>query len=94
MTTHDADSRGFGAAPVSSCGGWESSPMTKPPAKPTLVRCRNPDCNQVVARITGDTIRPIGDVSVRHGKLAVVCPACGERKYISREAVAKDTEAA
>lgn len=53
-----------------------------PEREPTLVRCR--DCHQAVARITGKTIRPLGDISIRDGRIQVVCPACGKRRYISR----------
>lgn len=53
--------------------------------KPTLVRCK--ECGQAVARITGKTIRPLGDISIRDGKIAVVCPACNARRYISRQHV-------
>lgn len=54
-----------------------------PQRQPTLVRCR--ECQQAVARITGKTIRPLGDISVQDGRVEVTCPVCGTRRRITRE---------
>lgn len=54
--------------------------------EPTMVRCRNPDCQQVVFRVTATgAVYPVGEqVRIeRDGRLVVRCSACGERnRYV------------
>lgn len=55
---------------------------------PRQMRC---DCGQVIARITGKTVRSlVTDFTFRDNRAIIICPACGKRYRVGSGVVERE----